>query len=220
MTTVLDHPSLPETVRRVLRRRILNNEIPSGARLVEASLAAELGVSRATIREAMRELAVEGLIEITPRRHSVVTRMSEEDAGDVCFARYVLEAGVARSLPAKVRQALAGPLLAVLDDMDRAAAAGDLEAIVEADVRFHGLIVRASGRRRACELWAGLDGQMGALMRASMDRQHLSLFGVRARHEPVREAVVNGTSRAVDRALYAHYISDSDHAQRGTTVVL
>lgn len=210
---MLDHPSLPETVRRVLRRRILNNEIPSGARLVEASLAAELGVSRATIREAMRELSVEGLVEITPRRHSVVTRMSSEDADDVCFARYVLEAGVACSLPGKVRQGLAAPLLAVLDDMDVAAAAGDLEAIVEADVRFHGLIVKASGRRRACELWAGLNGQMGALMRASMDRQHLGLHEVRARHQPVREAVVHGTSRAVDRALYAHYISDSDHAR-------
>ncbi len=216
---MLDHPSLPETVRRVLRRRILNNEIPSGARLIEASLAADLGVSRATIREAMRELAVEGLIEITPRRHSVVTRMSAEDAGDVCFARYVLEAGVARSLPARVRQALAEPMLAVLDEMDEAAAEGDLEAVVEADVRFHGLIVRASGRRRACDLWAGLDGQLGALMRASIDRQHLSLSGVRARHEPVREAIVHGTSRAVDRALHAHYLSDSDHDLRGTAAM-
>jgi len=216
MTHMLDHPSLPETARRVLRRRILNNDIPSGARLIEASLAAELGVSRATIREAMRELAIEGMIEITPRRHSVVIRMSAERASDVCFARYILEAGVARSLPAKVRRALAEPLLAVLDEMDQAAAAGDLEAIVEADVRFHGLIVRASGRRLACELWAGLDWQMGALMRASMDRQHLSLFGVRARHEAVREALVNGTSHAVDRALYAHYISDSEHTSPGT----
>lgn len=212
MTGMLEHPSLPETVRRVLRRKILNNEIPSGARLIEASLAAELGVSRATIREAMRELAVEGLVEITPRRHSVVTRMSAQDAQDVCFARYVLEAGVARPLKLKVRQALEGPLNDVLDEMDEAAAASDLEALVEADVRFHGLIVVASGRRRACELWAGLNGQLGALMRASIDRQHLDLHGIRARHEPVRDAVVGGTGRQVERALWAHYITDAEHA--------
>lgn len=220
MTAMIHHPSLPETVRRVLRRRILNNEIPSGTRLIEASLATELGVSRATIREAMRELAVEGLVEITPRRHSVVTRMSLADADDVCFARYVLEAGVARSLPAKVRQALADPLAAALDEMDVAAEAGDTEAIVAADGHFHGLIVQASGRRRACELWAGLDGQMGALMRASIDRQQLSLFGVRGRHEPVRDAVLKGTARAVDQALYAHYISDADHALRSASAAM
>lgn len=209
MSTLLVHQSLPETVRRVLRGRILNNELPSGARLVEALLAADFGVSRTTIREAMRELAAEGLVEIAPRRHTVVTRMSAEDALDVCFARYVLEAGIAQSLPAKVRQGLDEPLDAVLDEMDAAANTGDLQAIVEADIHFHGLIVEASGRRRAGELWTAVNGQMGALMRGSIDRQHLALQCVRARHEPVREAVLHGTPRQIERAIHAHYITDS-----------
>src|SRR2546421_11071751 len=88
---MLDHVSLPEAVGKALRHRILNNEIPAETRLVEANLAAEFGVSRATIRDAMRSLQAEGLIAIVPRRYSVVTRMSLEDAEDVCFARYVLE---------------------------------------------------------------------------------------------------------------------------------
>ena len=88
---VLEHESLPEAVRNALRRQILNNELPAGERLVEATIAADLGVSRATVREAMRGLSAEGLIEISPRRQTVVTRMSAEDADDVCFARYVLE---------------------------------------------------------------------------------------------------------------------------------
>src|SRR5215475_15345029 len=88
---MLDHVSLPEAVGKALRHRILNNEIPAETRLVEANLAAEFGVSRATIRDAMRSLQAEGLIYIVPRRYSVVTRMSHSDAEDVCFARYVLE---------------------------------------------------------------------------------------------------------------------------------
>ncbi len=75
----------------MLRHRILNNELPAESRLVEANIAAEFGVSRGTIRDAMRSLQAEGLIDIVPRRYSVVTRMSTEDAEDVCFARYVLE---------------------------------------------------------------------------------------------------------------------------------
>src|SRR5215471_11813691 len=87
----LEHVSLPEAVGKALRRRILNNELPAETRLVEANLAAEFGVSRGTIRDAMRSLQAEGLIAIVPRRYSVVTRMSPDDAEDVCFARYVLE---------------------------------------------------------------------------------------------------------------------------------
>src|ERR1700719_4794840 len=91
MGAILEHVSLPDAVARALRRRILNNELPAETRLVEANLAAEFGVSRGTIRDALRSLHAEGLIAIVPRRYSVVTRMSRGDAEDVCFARYVLE---------------------------------------------------------------------------------------------------------------------------------
>lgn len=205
---VLEHESLPEAVRNALRRQILNDELPAGARLVEATIAADLGVSRATVREAMRALAAEGLVEISPRRQSVVTRMSPEDADDVCFARYVLEAGIAKSLTTQDKVGLDEALGEALDRMDAAARQGDLEAIVAADVHFHGLIVNASGRRRATELWTAVNGQIGALMRASIDRQHLALAGVRARHEPVREALRVGTPRQIEKAIYAHYVTD------------
>src|SRR5437660_12223657 len=93
MGDTLEHVSLPEAVGKALRHRILNNELPAETRLVEANLAAEFGVSRGTIRDAMRSLHAEGLIAIVPRRYSVVTRMSPSDDEDGCFARYVLEVG-------------------------------------------------------------------------------------------------------------------------------
>src|SRR3954468_21136603 len=111
----------------------------------------------------MRELAAEGLVEITPRKHSVVTRMSAEDREDVCFARYVLEAGLVGSVPARDRRDPDRPPSDRLVQMDKAAVSGDLQALVEADIRFHGLLVEASGRRRATELWRAINGQMGAL---------------------------------------------------------
>src|SRR5215472_3978021 len=91
MGAILEHVSLPEAVGRALRHRILNNELPAETRLVEANLAAEFGVSRGTIRDALRSLQAEGLIEIVPRRYSIVTRTSVQDAEDICYARYVLE---------------------------------------------------------------------------------------------------------------------------------
>ena len=81
---------------------------------MEANLAAEFGVSRGTIRDAMRSLQAEGLIAIVPRRYSVVTRMSPEDAEDVCYARWVLEDACIGQGFGDQREILVGALRAAL----------------------------------------------------------------------------------------------------------
>ena len=65
---MIAHQSLPELVRLTLRRRILNNELAAGERLTEASLAAEFGVSRTTLRSALTALQNDRLVEFSPRR--------------------------------------------------------------------------------------------------------------------------------------------------------
>src|SRR5690348_18471447 len=130
---MLDHAPLPEAVGKALRHRILNNEIPAETRLVEANLAAEFGVSRATIRDAMRSLNAEGLIAIVPRRYSVVTRMSQGDAEDVCFARYVLEDGSVQAGFGPGRKELARGLRIAMQRMSAAAATDDTDAVVAGD---------------------------------------------------------------------------------------
>lgn len=204
---MLEHLSLPEVARRNLRRRILNDELPAGARLVENTLAVELGVSRATIREAMRQLAAEGLIEIQPRRQSVVTRMSAADARDVLYARYVLEAGAAKQIRPPARPALGAAMKDALAAMDKAARDGDVEGIVEADIQFHRSILEASGARRVHDLWETVNGQMGALMRSAIDRQELALESIRELHEPLQRALLGGTPRAVEKCLVDHYLT-------------
>src|SRR5580698_1334506 len=92
---VISHLSLPEVVRLTLRRRILNNELAAGERLIEANLAAEFGVSRTTLRAALMELKNDRLVEFNPRRGCSVARMSRAEIEDVCFARYLLESGAA-----------------------------------------------------------------------------------------------------------------------------
>ena len=67
--------SLPEAVYGILSRRILNNEYGAGERLLEANMAEEFGVSRTTLRSALRYLASENLVELTQRRGCFVARM-------------------------------------------------------------------------------------------------------------------------------------------------
>ena len=71
-----------EYVREVLRRSILNGDLPGGSRLVQAELAATLEVSTTPIREALRDLASEGLVRFDPHRGAVVTELDDEDLRD------------------------------------------------------------------------------------------------------------------------------------------
>ncbi|MFC4786395.1 GntR family transcriptional regulator [Nocardioides sp. MAHUQ-72] len=202
----LVHLSLPDSVHQTLRRRILNNELGAGTRLVEANLAEELGVSRGTVRVALRQLATEGLVDIAPRRHSVVTRMSYADIDDACYARYVLEEGAMRAIPTEQLTALADELCRVTESMEEAAASGDMVAIVDLDTHFHGCIVQASHKQRLAGLWSTLDGQMGAVMRSSMEDQHIGLPEAAGRHRQLAEVIRSGDRAAIAEALYGHYL--------------
>jgi DNA-binding GntR family transcriptional regulator len=211
--TILEHVSLPEAVTRALRHRILNNELPAESRLVEANLAAEFGVSRGTIRDAMRSLQAEGLIDIVPRRYSVVTRMSTEDAEDVCYARYVLEdASVEGGLGTRRKDLVKGLRLA-LEHMSVAARLNDMDALVDSDTQFHEVLIDVSGRRRLKDLWSMLNSQMGALMRAELERQGIEMAESVRRHLAIVEAVSQGDLPRLRTELRAHYLAGFPEAE-------
>ena len=207
MGAILEHVSLPEAVGRALRRRILNNELPAETRLVEANLAAEFGVSRGTIRDAMRSLQAEGLIAIVPRRYTVVTRMSPDDAEDVCFARYVLEDAGFEGGFGPNRKELVRNLRLALEHMSVAARTDDMDALVDSDTRFHELLIDVSGRRRLKDLWSMLNSQMGAVMREEIERQGISLLDAVERHRGLFEAVSDGDLSRLRREIRVHYLT-------------
>jgi DNA-binding GntR family transcriptional regulator len=210
---MISHPSLPEVVRNTLRRRILNNEIAAGERLIEASLAAEFGVSRTTLRAALMELKNDRLVEFLPRRGCSVARMSRAEVEDACFARYLLESGAACEDRAVIDDDLVVSLDKEMEVMSDAAAAGDLAAIVESDTRLHGLLVEAGGRARLSELWHSLDGQMGALMRSSLEFQGGDLAQVIDRHRSLIEAVATRDRPVIAAALKDHYLNPKTFAE-------
>lgn len=101
----LHHPTLVEVVAGELRRRIVEGQWAPGARLVEAHLAADLGVSRNPVREALHVLESEGWVEVEPRKGARVKVMSVDEAEHLFHVRGALEslaAGLAarrRSVP-------------------------------------------------------------------------------------------------------------------------
>jgi DNA-binding GntR family transcriptional regulator len=206
---MISHPSLPEVVKDTLRRRILNNELPAGERLIEASLAAEFGVSRTTLRAALMELKNDRLVEFSPRRGCSVARMSRAEVEDACFARYLLEAGAACEDRAVIDDQLVASLDKELEAMAEVAERGDMADIVESDTRLHSLLVEAGGRARLAELWHALDGQMGALIRSSLEFQGSDLSEVVDRHRTLVDAVRTRDRDVMAEAIREHYLDPS-----------
>ena len=212
---MISHLSLPEVVRLTLRRRILNNELAAGERLTEASLAAEFGVSRTTLRSALVELKNDRLVEFSPRRGCWVARMTRAEIDDACFARYLLESGAVCEQRAVIDDTLLAALGTELDAMVSAVDAGDLAEAVECDTRLHSVLVEAGGRARLTELWHSLDGQMGALMRSSIEFQGGDLTQAVDRHRSLIAAVATRDKTTIAAALKDHYLNPKTFADTG-----
>jgi DNA-binding GntR family transcriptional regulator len=189
---------LREQVKNVLLERILSGEYAAGDRLVETRIARELRVSQTPVREALRDLESVRFVESAPFRGTWVREINDDELIEVYPIRAALEEIAASE--AAVR--LDGDVAALEREIDGMAAATDLREQVEHDVRFHQLIVEASGNRRLIELWTSLQVETRTAITAlstGLDAPHAAEM-----HEPVLDALRRRDRRAAGRALRKH----------------
>lgn len=143
-----------ETLER-LRRLILEGSVEPGERLQESELALRFGVSRTPVREALRTLSSEGLVEVLPNRGASVARWSREDLDEIYDLRSMLESYAAGRAAERMSLDAVDVLEHLCDDMERCAAAATTEALLQLtqlNSEFHRAIVRASASTRVDQL--------------------------------------------------------------------
>ena len=217
----LDNKTLRERVYAHLKQEILNNRIAPGAVLQEVPLAESLGVSRGPIREALGDLAAEGLVTITPRRGAVVTALTKHDFLEAYQVREVLEALAVRLAVPRISNDELDALNGRLEEMLRCSARHDDTGFFEANTAFHEAFVVASGNTKLVEVYRRLIGQMGpyrrpsALLRGSLDRsisEHQGIMdAARARDGELAAALVLDHIRVPQRRLEA--LSEEEFAE-------
>jgi DNA-binding GntR family transcriptional regulator len=174
----IEHP--PQTLREIVHERlrgaILSGRFRSGERLVERTLCDQLGVSRSVVREAIRYLEAEGLVEIMPNKGPMVARMDWAQAAQIYDIRMLLErkaaSACARIADAGVKADLQTAMLA----LEGASLADDDIPLIEATTRFYEIIFTAAGQQIAWEIVQRLNGRISrlrALTLATSDR-HVS----------------------------------------------
>ncbi len=163
----VERTSTTEQVHHTLRKAIIEGEIPEGARLGEVRLARMLGTSRGTIREAIRHLVQEGLVESKLHRGSFVAALSLVDRLDVYVAREAIEVWAARWLVEQNGQVDLGPLEEAMEDLREAAVGQDrpTERVIAADIRFHRELVALPGSPRLARAYETLAAESQMLLR-------------------------------------------------------
>jgi DNA-binding GntR family transcriptional regulator len=189
---------LRDQVKAVLLDRILSGQYPPGERLVETRIAQELGTSQAPVREALRELELLRFVESAPFRGSWVREVSDEELVEVYPIRAALEEVAAR----EAAKTLGGDVAALEEEVRAMAAASDLQEQVEHDVRFHRLIVEASGNARLIEIWNSL--QVEARTTITALRTGLDAKEIAELHTPIVEALRRKNAKAAGREVRNH----------------
>lgn len=200
------HPSLPDAVLDQLRRTIVNGRLTAGLRLVETDLADQLRVSRATVRQVLRQLEVEGLVEVRPRRGTVVAHMSDEVAMEVCQVRGVLEGFASRTACEKLSAEQLTEMRRLAEQMGPAMRDGDVFHVAELDTAFHSIICRSQPNHRLYQLWSTLNAQSAALIASRLAFHHYDAQRMVDLHLELCAALQSGDPDAAEAATREHYM--------------
>ena len=154
----LERRVLRHEVLHGLRTRIVDGDIAPGTRLLEVPLATRLGVSRGPVREALRQLEQEGLVEFSPHRGAVVVGVPDDEIETMYGIRALLEATAFSRACRRVKPRDLEELETIVESMISASEEADIERLTELDLAFHGRVVELSGLRYLRRLWTSIDG--------------------------------------------------------------
>jgi len=209
MTEVLGLGRVPGLSRReqvadILRDAITAGRLKPGDRLIETDLAAELGTSRAPVREALRQLEEQGLVASYPYRGSEVLGVSEDEVEQmlvpirVTLERFAFTRARGRLSPKDFDQ-----LQALVDEMAVASQAGSADRLAEADIRFHELVILRSEQRHCLQIWRTIEPRVRAYFRQDAPA-HDDPGAVAAQHQELLDVLRTGSEAAVLDATARH----------------
>jgi DNA-binding GntR family transcriptional regulator len=196
-------PDLAERVHDALLDAICTGALPPGARVTQEGLAAQFGVSRQPVLQALMLLKRQGFIVDAGRKGVMVAPLDADQVRQLYEVRAALDGAAARAAAARMDAALAARGAALLAAGEAAMAAGDTGRLVAADVDFHLFIYEASGNplfgRTAAPHWRHLRRIMGAVLR---DRD--AYRTVWAEHAAILQALVARDAAGAEALVRAH----------------
>jgi DNA-binding GntR family transcriptional regulator len=194
---------LREQVKELLAGRIIRGEIAPGEPLVETRIAQELGTSQAPVREALRDLALLGLVETEPFRSARVRQISEKEVFDIYPVLAALDELATRMACVTLAGDVSG-LEPEVEAMRTAAAEDDRPKLITHNLAFHRFILDASENTSLAKCWASLGVE--ALLTLTIYRDLMSPADVAESHVPIVELLRARRCAAAGREARKHVL--------------
>ncbi|HEY4371649.1 MAG TPA: GntR family transcriptional regulator [Burkholderiales bacterium] len=194
-----------------LREAIIGGVFKPGQKLVEAELCERLGVSRSSVREALRRLEAERLIRLVPNRGPFVADIDAEEAQQIYHVRAMMEGEACYLYATRADAKGIRTMREALADFDRAVKSGDAVARLSSTARFYEVILEGCGNAVIAEILHGLLARVNFLRARSMSTAGRVRHSAREMRE-ILEAIEAGSARSARAAAVAHVNKASEVA--------
>lgn len=199
-----------EWARDTLRTAILTGKISSGTRLVQLDLAASLQVSTTPVREALRDLAAEGLIRLDPHRGAIVRELSENEVEEIYLIRRLLEPEAMRLAVERITDE---ELELAAEVQSRADKETEYERWIELNQEFHGVLMKAAEAPRLTGIITNLQDSAGVYIAAILRADGTSRHKANHQHDQLLDAFRRRDVKDAQQVILAHIQSTLDNAR-------
>jgi GntR family transcriptional regulator of gluconate operon len=197
-------PSLVERVASDLREAIVSGQLRPGDKISDARVAADMGVSRAPVREAIRRLAAQGLVREEPRRGAFVASLSRTSIAEIYDCRRALE-GIAARRVAEDSEAAVRELRAVIVEMRKISRRSNQDEMAGIDQHFHSRLCDLAQNASLSRLYAQISDQMRLILTVNNVAHPVTdVDELAAIHIPIVDALATGDPALAERAVIEH----------------
>ncbi len=194
---------LPARIAELLREAILDGRLPPGERLIEQKLALQWNISRAPLREAIRQIASEGLVTLSPHRGASVAEVSQGELEELFAVRAMMEAFAARLAAQRATASHIARLRTRVQQMQVTFRARDLAGFYVAGLDFHNVLVEAAGNDVLSRLYDQIKRQFRRYQAAMPRLPHLQQDSIEE-HRSILEAVERADANAASMLSEQH----------------
>ena len=199
--------TLRDIVQAQVRDAIIEGRFEPGERLVERPLCEQLGVSRTVVRETIRFLEAEGLVEIIPNKGPIVAWLTRDQAREIYEIRMQLETTAAEYCAKNMTDELSGKLMAAFEDLKTASSGGEPAVLLKATHHFYRTIFDGAQRKISWEIVQRLTGRISRLRVMTLAYQDRETIGI-DHMQCICSAICSGDAVAARKAVKAH-LSDA-----------
>lgn len=211
-----ENKSLTTLIFEKIREDVLNDVYKSGEKIIEAKVAEEMGVSRTPVREALKQLELDGLVENIPNRGVIVKGVTTGDIDDIYEMRLAIEGIAARWSVERMSEETLKDLKEIYELMEFYTVKKDIDKIFELNTRFHEVIYKAACSRYLEHVLSDFQQFIKSTRKRSLETEGRAEEAL-TEHYAVLEAFLARDAEAAIKALVNHIEHSKKNA--GKTVM-